>query len=176
MPDLLAAVDQRMRDVEVRIHRNESACVRFAGFGGERLEPAPGVVLRLRQEQHLAVRIGHREIGDFRMVGQQVVEIGVHAPQAADRNVEAHRLVEIVGDRPGQNIRLVLDDRLQPLLDGAERNPGKQRIRNDQRRYGDETDAKTEPGKGRGLAAAADHGSFPSATANLAAVSRTDAL
>ena len=174
VPDLPAALNQGMRDVVVGADRNECAGIRGKGVRTD-IDSLAG----LRREQHLAFGVGHGEIGNLRVVGQQVFQIGVHPPQAFDRDIEAHRRVEIVGNRTGQDVRLVLDDRLQPRLDRAERNPGKERICGNESQHGDETDADADARKGRSPSAGAAvgvHRSFLSAAASVAAVSRTEAL
>ena len=174
--DLLAVMDHRMRDVVVRIEGNECAGLRLACVCRQRLKLVVLTVVRLCQEQDVSLGIRHREIGDFGMIRQQILQIGVHTPQVADRYVEAYGLVEVVGDRAGKDIRLVLDDRFQPRLDRTQRDPRQQRICGDQRRNSHESYADSEPGKSRGAAASANHRLLASAAASFAAVSRTETL
>ena len=174
--DLLAVMDHRMRDVVVRIEGQERAGLRLAGVRRQRLKLIVLAVFRLCQEQDVALRIRHREIGDFGMIRQQVPKIGVHTPQVADRDVEAHGLVEVVGDRAGKDIRLVLDDRFQPRLDRAQRDPRQHCVRGDQRCNSHESYADSEPGKSRRTAASPNHRLLASAAASFAAVSRTETL
>ena len=107
------------------------------------------------------------------MIGKHVVKIGADPTQTCDRDVQAHRGGQIVGDRTGQHARLFLDDRLETALHCAQRDPGEHCVGEDQSACGDDADAQAERGEGRRPARVGVHRPSFSADASAAAVSRT---